>query len=173
MRLPDFRTTSRTFAPTHFRWVGLFVVVMLAGFLGACELDYPTTTWNDPSYDHADLSQGFELVGPHEGAACSGCHEAGNMALKFEPSGNQDCATCHATDFQAQHADEEYPMTCLTCHDGQVWDRGPFNHQVDSGGFDLWGPHAALACSQCHLYPGSFAPRFNASSSQDCQACHG
>lgn len=171
MWLPETGLFRLIFAPTRIRRVGSLVLMM--GFLGACDLEYPTTNWNDPAYDHAELSGGFELAGPHEGAACVGCHESGNMALKFEPSSNQDCATCHVADFQAQHGGSEYPNTCLTCHNGQVWDRGPFNHEADSGGFDLWGPHASLACSSCHLVPGSFAPRFNPTSSQDCQACHG
>ncbi len=171
MRLPVFRPTGRIFEQNRMRWLGALVV--LAGFLGACDLDYPTTNWQDQDYDHAALSGGFELSGPHDGAACTGCHAAGNMALLFQPASNQDCATCHAADFQMQHAGAEYPTTCLTCHNGQVWERGPFNHEADSGGFALWGPHANLDCSSCHLYPGTFAPRFNPSSNQDCQACHG
>lgn len=171
MWLPEVRPSNSMFAPIRTRWTGL--LVLMVGFLGACDLDYPTTTWNDPAYDHVALSGGFELVGPHDGAACVGCHEAGNMALKFEPSSNQDCATCHSADFQARHGGSQYPTTCLSCHGGQAWERGPFDHETDSGGFDLWGPHANLECSSCHLVPGTFAPRFDPSSDQDCAACHG
>lgn len=169
MWLPDTRPSRNALVPTRIRWTGILIIFV--SFLGGCDPDYPTTTWADPAYDHTAIAGEFELTGPHEGAACTGCHEAGNMELRYDPAGPQDCQACHSADFQAQHAGSGYPTACLICHSGQEWERAPFDHGTESGGFVLFGPHADLACVRCHL-PDTFAPRFNPTNDQDCQACH-
>ncbi len=163
------RLSSLTAKSPSFRFAGLLFLGM--GILSACELDYPTTTWEDQAYDHVALSDGFELTGPHVAASCDGCHAAGNYELIYEPAGNQDCQACHTGQFESQHAGQGYPNTCLTCHNGAIWERGPFNHETESGGFALFGAHTSLECGACHV-PGTFAPRWTPSSNQDCAACH-
>lgn len=169
MWLPEIRPWRNVFGTARKHRVGLLLLIV--GLFWACDLDYPTTTWNDPGYDHAELSGGFELSGPHQGAACTNCHTAGNLELKFSPDSSQDCLACHSAQFQTQHAGLGYPTTCLTCHNGQVWERAPFNHENASGGFELFSVHAELACTKCHV-PETFEPRFTPEDNQDCVACH-
>jgi hypothetical protein len=142
-----------------------------AAFLSACDLSYPTSQWDGANVDHTALSGGFQLIGVHDGAACSGCHDATNYALKYQPANNQDCQACHLAQYQAKHGPQGYPTTCTLCHTPTEWSDGSFNHQSASGGFDLWGPHLKLPCTACHV-PGSFAPRFDPDDSSDCVACH-
>lgn len=140
-------------------------------FLSACDSGYPTSQWDDTNVDHAALSGGFELIGTHDGAVCSGCHEATDYALKFEPANNQDCQACHLTRYEAKHGSQSYPTTCTLCHTPTDWGDGSFDHQSASGGFDLWGPHLQLPCTTCHV-EGTFEPRFDPEDSSDCTACH-
>lgn len=170
MSRPVSPPSKNKFNPASFRLTGLLLVGVV--LLSACDVSYPTSTWTDPAYDHAALSGGFDLVGPHTGAACAGCHATGDFELMYEPANNQDCLACHTADFNAQHGSLGYPTTCLTCHNGAVWQRSEFDHGLASGGFTLSATHAALNCTKCHL-PDTFAPRYNPASPGDCGACHG
>jgi len=168
MTRPRTLPGTRTFNPGPFRWAGYLLIGV--AFLSACDLDYPTTTWADQDYDHAALSGGFGLTGPHEGAACTSCHVAGNFEVMFEPANNQDCLACHSADYETRHGSKGYPTTCLTCHTGTTWPRAAFDHGV-TGGFAFWGPHTSLECSACHT-AGTFAVKFDPSDNQDCVSCH-
>lgn len=170
MMNPRFRMPTRVeLMKGPFRVTGLLFLGL--GFLSACDLAYPTSQWADSDVDHAAISGGFELTGIHQNAACSSCHASSDYALKFDPANNGDCQACHLPQYQAKHGAQGYPTTCTLCHAATDWGEGSFNHQTSSGGFDLWGPHAPLACTACHV-PGSFEPRYNPSSSSDCAACH-
>jgi len=147
-----------------------FLLVGVVG-LSACDLSYPTADWDNAAVDHVDLSGGFQLIGVHESAPCSACHDPKDYALKYHPSGNQDCVACHQPLYEAQHASMGYPTDCTMCHTPTVWADGSFSHEQKSGGFDLWGPHLSLACTRCHV-PETWAPRFQPANSHDCVSCH-
>lgn len=148
---------------------GLWAIPVLALAAG-CDPDYPTSQW-DEDVDHVAVSGGFELIGVHGNAACSGCHSSSNFALKFQPGSEEDCQACHIAQFPDQHQERGFPTDCAICHSPTRFDQGSFDHEVSSGGFDLWGPHASLTCTRCHE-PGSFDPRYSPSNAQDCVACH-
>jgi hypothetical protein len=169
MSRPKTLPVPRTFDSGSFRWTGLLLIGV--AMLSACDLDYPTTTWTDPDYDHSALSDGFDLTGPHEGSACTSCHAPPNYDLIYDPADNQDCVACHEEDYEAQHGSDGYPTTCLTCHNGEVWERGPLDHEVESGGFDLTGPHEDAGCEACHA-PSDFEVIFEPANDEDCVACH-
>jgi hypothetical protein len=151
------------------RWVSL--ILFGVGSVSGCDLGYPTSQWDDPDVDHTVLSGGFELTGAHQGAACSGCHSAGNYELKYEPASNQDCQACHLAQHQSKHGAQGYPTTCTLCHTPTDWEDGSFNHAASSGGFELSGAHTSLPCTACHV-PGTFEPRFEPAGSTDCAGCH-
>jgi len=151
------------------RLTGLFLLGVASFW--ACDLSYPTSDWDNSSVDHTVLSGGFELIGVHETAACSGCHDPKDYGLKYDPVDNQDCVACHEADYQRKHGAQQYPTDCTLCHTPTDWDDGSFNHQTASGGFDLWGPHLLLPCTACHD-AATWAPKFEPEDSRDCGACH-
>ena len=153
-----------------FRVTGLLVLGV--AWLSACDLSYPTSQWDDPNVDHLALSGGFELIGVHETAACSGCHDPGNYAPKFQPVNEMDCIACHQADYDGKHAPAGYPTDCTLCHTPTDWDDGSFDHEASTGGFDLWGPHLQLPCTACHD-AATWEPKFQPANSRDCGACHG
>ena len=147
------------------------LLVLCVAWVSACDLSYPTSDWDDPAVDHLALSGGFDLIGVHETAMCSGCHDPSNYAPKFDPMDESDCIACHQADYDGKHAPAGYPTNCTLCHTPTEWGDGSFDHQVSSGGFDLWGPHLRLPCTACHV-PETWEPRFDPEDSRDCVACH-
>ncbi len=141
------------------------------GPLAACDADYPPTTWEDPSYDHAAFSGGFQLLGAHVDAPCTGCHAPTDFTLLFQPSDGSDCVACHRAQYEAQHGTRGYPTSCVTCHTPTVWTDASFDHQEVSGGFDLLGSHADLGCLACHAAQ-TFEPLFDGAEPSDCAVCH-
>lgn len=143
------------------------------------DLGYPTTcllchngsSWPRTPFDHAAVSGGFELVGPHAAATCDACHAAGTFAPLFQPADNQDCYSCHAQDYELRHGNLGYPTDCMICHNGSTWPRSPFDHEVASGGFELIWPHYYFACSVCHD-SATNEPLFEPKDEEDCSACH-
>jgi len=147
------------------------LLLLGVAYLSACDVGYPTSQWDAANVDHAVISNGFELVGVHEDALCSGCHQATDYALKYQPANNQDCQACHMADYEAKHGPLGYPTTCTLCHTPTDWGDGSFDHTSASGGFNLWGPHLELPCTACHI-AGSWQVRFDPEDSSDCGACH-
>ena len=146
------------------------LVLGVACFSG-CDLGYPTSQWDDPNVDHLALSGGFDLIGIHEAAQCSGCHDPNNYAPKFDPASETDCVACHRADYDGKHAPAGYPTTCTLCHTPTDWEDGSFDHEASSGGFDLWGPHLTKPCTVCHE-ADTWEPKFDPANSRDCGACH-
>ncbi len=150
---------------------GILVVVLGALALGGCDASYPSTDWENPSYDHAALSGGFQLLGTHADAPCTGCHASTNYAPLFQPADGNDCVACHRADYEAQHASQGYPTTCTLCHTPTVWSDGAFDHADLSGGFNLLQVHGGLPCTACHDAE-TFAPLFEPVDASDCATCH-
>ena len=86
MSFPVSSPSKTKFIPASLRLTGLLLVGL--GFLSACDLSYPTSTWTDPVYDHVALSGGYELAGPHYGAACAECHATGNFEVILSSTGS-------------------------------------------------------------------------------------
>lgn len=141
-------------------------------WVAACDLEYPTSRWDDAPLDHLALSGGFELIGVHENATCSSCHDPHDYGLKYDPAGEEDCVACHEAEYEEKHGLQGYPTDCTICHAPSDWGDGSFDHEASTGGFDLWGPHLSLPCTACHD-AATWEPKFDPENSRDCGACHG
>jgi hypothetical protein len=140
-------------------------------FLSACGLENPTEEWDGPNGDHAEVSDGFALVGVHAQMACAKCHESGTFVPLFEAGSPDDCLACHQAAYEGQHADSGYPTDCSVCHPPTAWTNATFDHEVVSGGFQLLGTHAEKACTACHDAT-TFEALFDPADTNDCAACH-
>ena len=145
------------------------------GFPTTCLTCHNQTTWSGATFNHTDLSDGFQLIGSHEVAACESCHSVPGYELIFSPApaGNEDCLTCHQSDYDNQHGGSSFPTTCLTCHNQVTWEGATFSHPDVSNGFELIGAHEIAACESCHTVPGYdliFSPP--PAGNEDCIACH-
>ena len=138
-----------------------------SGFPTTCLDCHSVDSFRGANFDHASV--GFPLVGAHQSVACSGCHVQPGNALKFTPSGPNDCIACHQADFTRAHGGGGFSTTCLDCHDQNSWQGAGFDHA--STGFPLVGAHQSLQCSSCHVQPGNTL-KFTPSGPNDCIACH-
>jgi hypothetical protein len=121
--------------------------------------------------NHMIAAGGFELLGVHVGIRCSSCHVRAGNGVRFSPSDFYDCVACHQSDYDAEHGGSSFPTTCTSCHTPTTWSGATIDHGAVSGGFDLLGVHANLACTSCHV-PGSYVPLFSPADESDCIACH-
>ncbi|NBC18532.1 MAG: hypothetical protein GVY18_14595, partial [Bacteroidetes bacterium] len=143
------------------------------GFPTTCLDCHNATDWNEATFDHAAVAEGFALLGTHVDLECSACHAPPpDFTPLFDPTSDQDCYTCHQSDYETQHAADGFPTTCLDCHGIDSWQGATFTHAEAAGGFALLGAHEPLPCSACHAPPPGFDPLFNPTSDQDCYACH-
>ncbi|MBU1699679.1 MAG: hypothetical protein KJ831_05975, partial [Candidatus Eisenbacteria bacterium] len=128
-----------------------------AGFPTDCALCHEITDWNDGEFNHTF----FDLSGGHAAVDCSQCHIGGVY------EGTSDvCYACHESDYEGaddpDHSAAGFPTDCTLCHDLSGWENSNFDHSF----FDLWGGHAEVDCSQCHIggvYEGT---------SSECYDCH-
>ena len=141
------------------------------GFPTTCLTCHNTTTWGGAVFDHATQANGFALVGSHEALNCESCHAGPNFEVPFTPAGQNDCISCHAQDYEDEHANTSIPTTCLTCHNPNSWGEVDVDHAAVSGGFNLVGAHAPLACESCHSGPNFSVPT-DPSNQNDCMVCH-
>ncbi|MCB0717488.1 MAG: hypothetical protein KDD65_03525, partial [Bacteroidetes bacterium] len=141
------------------------------GFPTQCEACHTTASWGGASFDHALASGGFELIGAHAPLACENCHTLPDLGLLFQPADNNDCITCHQQDYNNEHQGSGFPTTCLNCHGVDTWDGATFDHTAASGGFELVGAHAPLACENCHSMP-DLGLLFQPADNNDCVTCH-
>jgi hypothetical protein len=143
-----------------------------AGFPTDCQSCHGTLTWGSgAAFDHAQAAGGFALVGAHAFLRCADCHQPPNLALRFSPSGQDDCVACHDADYQRAHGQQGYPTACASCHTVDRWQGASFDHAQVARGFALLGAHAPLPCLSCHIPPG-MALRFTPAGQNDCVACH-
>jgi hypothetical protein len=140
-----------------------------ANFPTDCQQCHTVTVWQDATFDHVEVSDGFALVGAHEALACASCHVGPDFEVPEDPAGQNDCVACHAPEHEDEHPD--FPTDCLQCHNVNTWEDASFDHAAMADGFALVGAHVALPCSACHTGP-DFEPIFDAGGQNDCYACH-
>ncbi|NND70388.1 MAG: hypothetical protein HKN43_02310 [Rhodothermales bacterium] len=141
-----------------------------AGFPMQCEDCHNQFVWNGVVFDHVQTSGGFDLVGAHEGLACSSCHTPSSPSSIFGSVAQNECIACHESDFEDEHGGN-FPTTCLDCHSIDSWDDADFEHGSVANGFELLGAHEPLSCESCHTTPG-FDLLFQVTDQDDCVACH-
>jgi hypothetical protein len=126
--------------------------------------------WDDASFEHASVSNGFALLGAHIRATCGSCHAAPDGRLKFDPkpSSPQECVACHNPDYDREHAGSGFSKVCLSCHNVERWEGAVFSHTR----FPLTGAHQPLPCTACHVPPNNALIYPVPTSANDCVACH-
>ncbi len=135
-----------------------------------CTTCHTEDGWPGAVVDHVVVSGGFELVGAHATAPCSGCHVVPGYEPLFATTDRNDCIACHQADFDSEHG-AGFRTDCTTCHTNDTWLGAEFDHVTASNGFDLVGAHAVAPCSSCHVVPG-YEPLFATTDRNDCIACH-
>lgn len=137
----------------------LLVDHVAAGFSTECEQCHTDLQWQGARFAHVEASNGFNLLGAHEGLACASCHASPGLAGIFQPASDQDCIACHENDYEDEHAGSGVPQTCLDCHNQDDWDDAEFDHDreyfpIYSGEHrDAWDRQT---CTTCHLQPENF-----------------
>ena len=129
-----------------------------ADFSLECESCHTDLQWQGAIFDHFTASNGFNLVGAHEGLACASCHQTPDLVAIHQPANDLDCISCHQADYDDEHAGTGIQTTCLDCHNQQDWDDVDFDHDrlyfpIFSGNHkNTWN-----SCQSCHLQPDNFA----------------
>ena len=141
------------------------------GYPTTCLDCHNTLSFSGSTFDHAEASGGFALVGAHEVLACASCHVQGSLDPIWNPTSQNDCLTCHVAEFEQAHPEAGYPTTCLDCHTTLTFEGATFDHVTASGGFGLVGAHETLPCASCHV-SGTTEPIWNPISQDDCLSCH-
>lgn len=142
-----------------------------SGFPTTCTDCHNVKSWGDAHFDHAAVSNGFELLGSHKKLECSSCHELPSYKTKFPAKSDQDCYTCHTADYNRAHGSSGFPTTCTDCHNVNTWGDAEFDHAAVSNGFELLGAHKNIQCTSCHVLP-SYDVKFHPANDQDCYSCH-
>lgn len=132
-----------------------------AGFPTDCQQCHETLTWTGGTvFDHVSVSNGFLLVGAHDGMRCASCHIPPSGDLVFSPSDQNDCITCHQAAYDREHAGTGFPTDCLACHTNDTFDGASFADH-DTQYFPVTsGTHAGKwnnDCTICHTVPTDFA----------------
>ncbi|HMB92089.1 MAG TPA: cytochrome c3 family protein [Rhodothermales bacterium] len=143
------------------------------GFPTTCLECHTINTWDDATFEHATVANGFALVGAHDLLECSSCHgPPPGFDPLFQPASQDDCFTCHQPDYDDAHAGSGFPTTCIDCHNTNNWEDADFEHAAVANGFALVGAHMPLPCSACHSPPPIFDPLFQPTNQDDCFTCH-
>ncbi len=115
----------------------------LAQATRGCTTCHSEASWRDIKvavlFDHA--TTGAPLVGGHQNAACSGCHNPSHR--KVPPM--QACATCHQDRHMGKLGDH-----CESCHSPSTWKQDQLLLAHNRTRLPLVGSHAVQACSACH-----------------------
>lgn len=110
----------------------------------------------DPNvFDHKFTD--FLLIGAHQAAACSDCHQP---QIAFHDAPNT-CNGCHQAD--DVHRGGLGPE-CDSCHTQASWAEAKFDHATT--GYPLTGGHRDAQCTDCHA-----GQQFDNTPTQ-CYACH-
>ena len=146
-----------------------FVDHVATGFPTDCQQCHETLTWaGGAAFDHVSVSNGFDLVGAHNGTRCSSCHVPPSGDLVFTPTDQNDCIACHQADYDGRHSGSGFPTDCLLCHTNDTFSGGTFADH-DAQFFPIFsGEHAGKwnDCGICH----TARPDFTVFT---CFNCHG
>jgi hypothetical protein len=94
---------------------------------------------DEEDFDHAFTD--FELLGAHQDAECSDCHERS----KKHREADDQCVDCHKEDEPHQ---DRMGTDCGNCHQPTEWLAAEFDH--DTTDYALLGKHGDAACLGCH-----------------------
>ena len=119
---------------------------------------------------------GFQLVPPHDRAACADCHlaDAPNFERRHPGRSADDCASCHADPHHGQFDRGPFAAEgCLACHDRRHFEPPAFGaEQHGRVDFPLDGSHLELECAACHGEPLHDGPRPFRGTPAKCEECH-
>jgi hypothetical protein len=143
-----------------------------AGYSSDCRQCHSTLAWthNSGLFDHGAVSGGYQLVGAHLRIRCESCHAGADLTPIYATSDANDCIGCHQRDYDQAHSGV-FSTSCLDCHTNETWSGVTFDHRAATGGYELAGAHAVIACDACHD-AGTGVLRFAAANQNDCIACH-
>lgn len=126
---------------------------------------------------------GFELVPPHDRAACTDCHSRlatpephvaafAEYAAAHPGRSPDDCAACHADPHAGQFGGSADRVDCLACHERAQFDPPTFGAAEHARTrFALDGAHAEASCHACHAQHAG-APRMFRGTDTSCASCH-
>ena len=102
----------------------------------------------------------YALLGKHEPAPCSACHQGATTvaALRDAPT---ECVACHAT---SDIHEGRLGTSCEQCHNPATWTDAKIDH--DKTRFPLVGKHVGAVCLSCHV------ERHWTGIGVTCRACH-
>jgi hypothetical protein len=158
---------------------------IVAGDCASCHLDvhqgtlarpcascHSTTSFADVPLGNAHPGQ-FPLEGAHLQTSCESCHR-NDVGGAFRPL-DTACSSCHMGDYFSSslvdHQALSFSTYCTDCHSTLSFRDVAFDHFIWSGGFELAGRHAGIACTTCHNGPDGDVPTPTADAN-DCIACH-
>lgn len=110
------------------------------GYGDNCKQCHNTSQWREARFDH--FRTDFHLVGAHQRASCSSCHQPGQAA----DAAPQACVECHRSSdiHKGRNGDQ-----CQNCHTSVRWSNSRFDHDRDTR-FSLIGGHKQASCNDCH-----------------------
>ena len=148
-----------------------------AGEFGArCEGCHDAFSW-EPRFDaNAHRSTGFPLLGRHATIACEECHR--DLRDRTFSRAAVACAACHQKDYDRtaggaiDHAANGFSTRCTDCHGAMTFRGARF--AAHEACFEITGgPHAGLACLDCHTsLHGIAATGACATFTASCTSCH-
>lgn len=126
------------------------------------------------AFEHGHVE--FGLQGAHDDLGCEDCHpiafaeRPGRGELRFGDA-TQRCVSCHEDPHRGDYSDD-----CSRCHGQELPFAAvaSFEHPAD---LPLAGPHAGIACEECHA-PGSarsivaLSDSTRPAAARGCVACH-
>jgi hypothetical protein len=154
-----------------------------AGRLGTwCDRCHETTAWRqEPAGVEAHRRTAFPLTGRHALLPCEACH--GDRRDRAFSRPTPRCLGCHEVDYGARataagvdHAAAGFGEDCRRCHG--AWRFSPGSYPEHAACFQIAsGPHAGIACRQCHVAGLPPIPAGGAlgcaTDTADCLRCHG
>lgn len=147
------------------------------GTLGVrCAGCHDKRTWESRFRADAHRNTAFPLSGRHGLVSCEECH--GNVRDRSFSRTSLSCATCHQRDYArtqggpVDHVVYGFGTSCYDCHTSARFTGARFaQHEAC---FQLAvGPHAGIACLQCHSSLAGARPDGKcATGTEACTHCH-